>query len=120
MKLLLDMNLSPKLAEALISKGYTAVHWITVGAMDALDAEIMTYAKDNDYVVVTHDLGFSAILSVTHGQLPSIIQIRAQALNISQIAEMISASVKQYTDEILQGAILSIDTDNSRLRLLPL
>ena len=120
MKLLLDMNLSPKLADALTSRGITAIHWVAVGAPDAMDTEIMSYAKDNDYVVVTHDLDFSAILSVTHGQRPSIIQIRAQNLNITQIAEMITVAVLQNAADIEQGAILSIDANNSRLRLLPL
>jgi len=36
MKLLLDMNLSPTLAELLAQHGFTAVHWTTVGLPTAL------------------------------------------------------------------------------------
>jgi len=65
-------------------------------------------------------LDFSVILSVTSGQQPSIVQIRAQGLDIAKIAELITLAVAQHKDEIEKGAILSIDAKNSRLRLLPL
>ena len=120
MKLLLDMNLSPKIAGFLVNEEVQAIHWITVGAPDASDTEIMMYAKDNNCVVVTHDLDFSVILSITHGLLPSIIQIRNQNLDNEQISQMVAIAVKQNAAEIDQGAILSIDLNHSRLRLLPL
>ena len=120
MKLLLDMNMPPKLVGELASKGINAVHWYSVGAPDASDAEIISHAKDNDYVVVTHDLDFSAILSVTHGVKPSVIQIRAQGIDFEQVAMLIATAVSYYADDILHGAILSLDTDRARLHILPL
>ena len=120
MKLLLDMNLPPKLADILADKGISSVHWYAIGAPDASDEEIMSYAKDNDNVVVTHDLDFSAILSVTHGQKPSVIQIRVQNLNANEIAELIAMTVSQNSDTIGQGAIVSLDANRARMRVLPL
>ena len=66
MKLLLDMNLSPRWVTLLREAGWDCLHWSGVGKRDALDAEIMAYAATNDMVVVTHDLDFGAILAVTH------------------------------------------------------
>ena len=120
MKLLLDMNLSPKIAAALSLKGIESVHWLTVGLPEATDTEIISYAKENSCVVVTHDLDFSTVLSVSHGKLPSVIQIRSQDLNVEQITDMVSATVRENVVEIVQGAILSIDSKRARLRLLPL
>ena len=120
MKLLLDMNLPPKLANILVNSGIPSVHWCEIGAQDATDEEIMSYANDNDHVVVTHDLDFSAILSVTHGQKPSVIQIRTQYLNIKEIAELIVTTVQQNSAAIEQGAIVSLDANRARLRVLPL
>jgi len=37
----------------------------------------MAYAKDLDWVVLTYDLDFSAILAATQGQKPSVVQIRS-------------------------------------------
>ena len=77
MKLLVDMNLSPSWIKLLSDADVQAVHWSVIGKNNAPDSEIMAYAAGNDYVVLTHDLDFSAILAVTHGEKPSVVQIRA-------------------------------------------
>lgn len=120
MRLLLDMNITPKLVALLQERQIDATHWYLIGSPDATDDEIMSFACNNDFVVVTHDLDFSAILSSTHGQKPSVIQIRTHDLNTDQIAELIKVVVEQNSNEIIQGAILSLDVNRSRLRMLPL
>lgn len=45
MKLLIDMNLSPKWVIALKLAGFEAVHWSVVGLANSGDPEIMRYAK---------------------------------------------------------------------------
>lgn len=84
MKLLVDMNLSPRWVSLLADAGFEAAHWSTLGAANAPDAEIMAFAKANGYVVLTHDLDFSAILAATPGEKPSVVQIRAE--DVSQDA----------------------------------
>jgi predicted nuclease of predicted toxin-antitoxin system len=64
MKLIVDMNLSPRWVDLLLSEGFDAVHWSSIGAMDAPDTTIMAYAHDNDYVVLTHDLDLVFAASV--------------------------------------------------------
>ena len=78
MKLIIDMNLSPRWVGVLASVGIEAAHWSTVGAKNAPDSEIMAYARANNHVVLTHDLDFSAILAASHGKKPSVVQIRAE------------------------------------------
>jgi len=58
MKALLDMNLPPKLARFLTEKGIESVHWFSIGAPDASDKEIMAYARNNGYIVMSCDLDF--------------------------------------------------------------
>lgn len=77
MKLLIDMNLTRRWVEALTLAGFEAVHWSTGGPGNAPDPEIMSYARSNDLVVLTQDLDFGAILALTHGDKPSVMQIRA-------------------------------------------
>ena len=62
MKLLIDMNLSPRWIGLLNHAGWEAVHWSTVGSAIAADSEIMAFAAENDYVVLTHDLDFGQFL----------------------------------------------------------
>jgi predicted nuclease of predicted toxin-antitoxin system len=120
MKILLDMNLPLKLADLLTEKGIETAHWFNIGAPNAKDSIIMEYARKNDYIVASYDLDFSAILAVTHGQKPSVVQIRAQDLQTERTAEMIVFALRQNADELEKGAILSIDTKRARVRLLPL
>jgi predicted nuclease of predicted toxin-antitoxin system len=79
-KLLLDMNLSPQWVPFLTNAGLGAVHWSSVGSVNASDVEIMTWARANAVVVFTNDLDFSALLAMTRGTGPSVLQIRMQDL----------------------------------------
>jgi predicted nuclease of predicted toxin-antitoxin system len=120
MKLLVDMNLSPRWIDMLRYSGVEAVHWSAFGKGNAPDAEIMAYAIANDYIVLTHDLDFSAILAVTHGEKPSVVQIRAEDVSPSVIGMQVVAALRQMESELEAGALLTIDPSRTRLNLLPL
>jgi predicted nuclease of predicted toxin-antitoxin system len=119
-KRLVDMNLSPRWVEMLSAAGFSAAHWSSVGAAAASDCIIMAWAAANDHVVLTHDLDFSAILAATHGAKPSVVQIRADNLSPSAIADQLIAALRQIQDELRAGALLTVDAHRTRLTLLPL
>jgi predicted nuclease of predicted toxin-antitoxin system len=77
-KLLVDMNLSPSWVERLARHGFEAVHWSTIGAATAPDVEILTWADEHHFVVITNDLDFSAILAAGAVAGPSVVQLRTQ------------------------------------------
>ena len=58
MKLLVDMNLSPRWVKTLLEAEIEAAHWSSLGPANAADADIMAFAPANGYVVLTHDFGF--------------------------------------------------------------
>lgn len=120
MKLLIDMNLSPRWVDVLADAGIEAVHWSTRGANHAPDSEIMAYARQHGYVVLTHDLDFGAILAATHGEKPSVIQIRADDVRPEVIGKPLILAVRQMASELKEGALLTVDPTRTRLRLLPL
>jgi len=84
-KLLIDMNLSPDWVRSLGTAGIEAVHWASAGAPDAPDTDLVAYAAAKDYVVLTNDLDFSAILAATNGARPSVVQFRADDLSTDAI-----------------------------------
>ena len=61
-KILIDMNLSPDWADALRFYGWDATHWSIIGQANAPDREIMSWARTNGYIVLTHDLDFGTLL----------------------------------------------------------
>ena len=120
MRMLIDMNLSPRWVDLLTDACIESVHWSTVGAANTPDAEIMAFAKANDYVVLTHDLDFSTILSATQGEKPSVVQVRADDVSPDTIGKPLVDALRQMSAELEEGALLTIDPKRARLRLLPL
>ena len=114
------MNLSPFWVDRLNAAGLPAVHWSSIRRMNAADVEIMAYVATYDYVVLTHDLDFSAILAATQGTKPSVVQIRSDNLGPAVIGESLFAALHQMTPELVAGALLTVDLGRTRLHLLPL
>jgi len=120
MKLLVDMNLSPRWVQLLVNAGLQAKHWSEVGKPDASDSEILGYAASNGYVVLTHDLDFGAILAISHGKKPSVVQIRSGDISPESVAAQTVAALLHVQTELEEGALLTIEADRTRLRILPL
>ena len=120
MKLLVDMNLSPRWVASLADAGWAAKHWSKIGQSDATDSEILGYAAANGYVVLTQDLDFGAILAITHRKKPSVVQIRGMDISPESIAAQTVAALRHVQTELEAGALLTIEADRTRLRLLPL
>lgn len=120
MKLLVDMNLSPRWRGVLNAAGFEAAHWSTLGPHNAPDSQIMAYASANDCVVLTHDLDFGAILAATHGDKPSVVQIRAEDVSPEAIGNQVIIALRQMATELEAGALLTVDPSRTRLSLLPL
>ena len=118
MKLLVDMNLSPLWIELFQRQGWEALHWSTVGDPRAADSAIMDWARENDYVVFTHDLDFGALLAATGANKPSVIQVRTQDVMPHSLGAQMIKILKQYESELNSGALLTVDENKSRVRIL--
>ena len=119
MKILVDVNLAFRWASLLTSRGIDAVPWAAVGKPSAPDTEIMAYAADKGYAVLTNDLDFSAILASTGKDKPSVIQIRAADTRPEGLLDTVAQTIHQLRHDIEHGAIITIDINKSRVHLLP-
>jgi predicted nuclease of predicted toxin-antitoxin system len=119
-KIVVDMNLPPRWVPVLKAEGFDEVHWSSVGAPGAADIDIMAYAKNGGYAVLTHDLDFGAILAATRGSAPSAIQVRVQDVFPEAIGGLVIGAVHQFRAEIEKGVLISLDENRSRAHLLPL
>ena len=120
MRFVVDMNLSPSWRDVLIGAGHDAVHWFDVGTPSAPDEMIMNWAAEQDRVVVTSDLDFGSILATSVGNKPSVIQLRHGRHDPDSIGSILLAAIDATADDLLKGAILTVDPSRHRLRLLSL
>jgi predicted nuclease of predicted toxin-antitoxin system len=120
MKLLVDMNMSPRWPGVLAAAGHEAIHWSQLGLAYAPDHEIMSFAAANGYIIFTNDLDFGEILAQTNAPWPSVIQVRVGNLRPEAIGLKVIAALLQSAAELTTGALVSIDPKKTRIRILPL
>jgi predicted nuclease of predicted toxin-antitoxin system len=120
LRILIDMNLTPAWAPVLQAAGWEAIHWSHIGAPDAADSAIMTWAQQNHFVVFTHDLDFSALLAASNASGPSVIQVRTQNTLPDAMFATVEMALRRFVDELERGAIVIVEPSRVRARILPL
>lgn len=120
MTILIDVNLTPDWCGAFSDCGIQALHWSQIGETNAPDAEIMTYARIHGYVVFTHDLDFGTILFHSRAASPSVVQLRCEETRPSHVAKLVVSAIQVSKSDLADGALLTIEPDRRRIRILPL
>ena len=121
MRILIDMNLTPRWVQHLIDAGHDATHWSGAGPRSAKDCEICDYARQHGYVLLTNDLDFPQILAHTKESAPSVILLRGEPLVPEVRGSALLHAIDSCQTEIRQGAIVTLDwSDRPRARVLPL
>lgn len=121
MRLLIDMNLTPRWVDFLREAGHETVHWSSVGANSAGDDEICGYARQHSYVLLTNDLDFPQILAHTKESTPSVLLLRGEPLVPEMRGSALLQALRDCEAEIEMGAVVTLDwSDKPRARVLPL
>lgn len=120
MKLVVDMNLSPRWVPWLGEHGHVAHHWAGIGAVDAADARIMDHALGTDAIVLTNDLDFGALLASSGNSGPSVVLIRASILAPENLGPRVLECLTRFEAELEAGAIVVLDDRRHKARLLPI
>jgi predicted nuclease of predicted toxin-antitoxin system len=120
MNLLLDMNLSPEWSEFFTEKGYSTKHWSTLGKANAPDTDILSYAKTNDYVIITFDLDFTDLLAASGESTPSVVILRTRTLRAEKLQTRLLEILTQCQDDLKTGAVVIIEDTKARVRTLPI
>jgi predicted nuclease of predicted toxin-antitoxin system len=120
MKIVVDMCLPPSWVEILQRAGYEAIHWKNIGEYHAADTEILKWARENDYIIFTHDLDFGTLLALTNATGPSVIQARTQDVTPDHLSQLIISYMRLYETHPSNGALMVVDEARARVTLLPL
>jgi predicted nuclease of predicted toxin-antitoxin system len=120
MRVLIDMNLSPDWLETFKQHGIEALHWSKVGKHNAPDTDILSYAKTGGYIIFTNDLDFGTILALGSHSSPSVLQLRTQDILPSDVENVVIQTLKICKDYLDTGALVVVDANKTRVRILPL
>ncbi|KLL12526.1 DUF5615 family PIN-like protein [Protofrankia coriariae] len=120
MRVLVDANLSPRVAAALRKAGYEASHVVDVELGTATDVDIVTWATEHDHIIISSDSDFSAILARQRRAAPSFVLLRhLNGLTPDQQADLLLANLPQVEDDLTAGAVVTLLRDRIRVRFLP-
>ena len=121
MRLLVDENLSVRIAARLSEAGYDAVHVTSVGLGSTDDAVILNAAATEGQVVLTADVDFSIIVALQGRRHPSVLMLRSSDhLTPDEQADLILRTLEQVGDELEDGAVASVPPERIRIRTLPI
>ena len=118
MVILADMPVSPRTVEFLRQHGYECYHITEFKMEKATDEEIVKFAKEKGYTILTEDLDFGAILAYTNSIEPSVIILRTGNLNTEQINGLLLNVLPKIKH--LKNCIIIIERSRIRVRRLPI
>ena len=85
MKFLLDMGLAQSTAVFLRSQGYNSLHLRDQGLQRLPDDEIIKKARQEDRIILTHDLDFGRLIALSQMQLPSVVTFRLDIMEPARV-----------------------------------
>ena len=121
MKFLADMGISPVTVQSLCQEGYNAIHLHEEGLERLPDSAILEKARQEGRIILTCDLDFGELLAASNQALPSvIIFLRLPNYTPAYITSRLLDALSEYSQELVAGAILTIEETRYRLRRLPI
>lgn len=117
---LADMNISPQTIQQLRNLGWTIDRVSEIMKPNSKDSEILSYARGNEKIIVTHDLDFSSLLALGGHKKPSVINLRLDNVSSDIVTQRIVDVVTGMETELVQGVVISVDETSARFRYLPI
>ena len=114
-----DIHISPLTVKELQKKGYDIIRVTDKLPATSLDKEIIQLAYQEKAVIITQDLDFSAIISQSGLNGPSFISLRVANAKPDIIIRILITVLPLIEAELREGAIVSIDEKEYRIKKLP-
>lgn len=118
MKFLLDENLSWETAESIRQLGYHAVTVSEVGLKHTDDKELVYYAANHGYILMTFDLDFGLLFRVFGKTKFGVIIFRLQDQTVESANKAVNRLLASrcLDEEINQTALVMVDEISIRVR----
>ena len=117
MKFLLNENIPPSLSPLLQEINWNASHSYQLGLNGKSDNYIVEFAIQNEFVIITHDLDYSRIVSLSGKDKPSVLSFRLDNVSVGLLFKLISLNKIQLEHYLQLSALVSIDEKGFRFRV---
>lgn len=114
------MNISPVTVSNLQIQGWDIIRVVEILPATASDLQILEFAREEERVILSQDLDFSMLLAVGGYNQPSLITLRLSFTDPEVVTEKILQALPQTEEILTQGAAVTIEDDNIRIRKLPI
>lgn len=118
MKFLADMGISPKTVAFLRTLHHDATHLQEQGLGRWPDPAILAKAREEDRILLTHDLDFGELVAASGARLPSVILFRLRNMQPDHVNHYLNLVLLRHSAELVEGAFISVAEAQIRLRLL--
>lgn len=119
MRFLLDMGLARSTAQYLRDCGYDAVHLREQGLQRLPDVEIVGKAVAEQRIILTHDLDFGRIVSLSKARVPSVVTFRLADMRAGEVNRHLDELIARFAAALERGALISVTDQGIRVRHLP-
>lgn len=119
MRFLADMGISMHTVRWLRQQGHDIVHLREIGLQRLPDDEILARARDEKRIVLTMDLDFGYLLSISRGNMPSVIIFRLHDERSEVVNMRLAEVLSRCQSDLEAGAIVSVSEISIRVRSLP-
>jgi predicted nuclease of predicted toxin-antitoxin system len=117
-RLLIDNDLSWRLARALRQAGHDAIHVADQGLDREPDAGVARSAGSEDRILLTRDGDFGPIVAASGRAKPSVIHLRTRDGRPSAGAALLIGLLPRIEPDLLAGALVTIDDTVVRITRL--
>jgi len=118
-RLLVDLNISPRTVALLRSVGHDVVRVNELIPPSATDAAIVDAARVASRTIITQDLDFSAIVVLSGRRRPSVISLLLASSRVERVNARLEEVLTTLESDVEAGAIVTVEDERVRVRTLP-
>ncbi|HEX7668670.1 MAG TPA: DUF5615 family PIN-like protein [Polyangiaceae bacterium] len=100
MKLIADVNISPRVVEHLRDAGHDAIRITELMDARSSDEEVLAKSAEQGAVLVSRDQDFSALVALSGAPGPSLLNVRLSSVDPRVLADSILTVLREAADEL--------------------
>ena len=120
MRFLADVPVSPKTVAWLNASGHDAIHAVEAGLATAKGEAILAFARRENRIVLTTDLGFGMLLALSGADRPGVIIFRVRRVDSRNVNRLLLQVFRQVSEAKLHESIVLVEEERIRIRPLPI